>query len=355
MNFSSLASGLSAAYPGYLQGEQNEGRARLSKLQADQAQIDMLGQQAFGRTLAQLSGAQGAPGAQPAPVTPPPGQPSMPMQRPPQAGMPPMQPPQGMPPQGGMPPMAPQGGMPQQGGAPPLMPQGGGGMPPQGQLDWRSIAQRVSQANPGAPPEVIASAVTRFLPLMNQQAQQEWKTIMSQIAVQREGRIGEQGQERINQKGDQFQKREGRLGEQFQKREGRIGEQFQQREQRLEQNQVVRQDQAWQRLELQKRGLAQRYQQTKDRNLLVQQRTIIDAQHKRAQEIIQANSAYSSMSDADKKKLLAEEDKAYNESIQNLKAMASGKNDNLGEVTGVDVQPAPAAGRTYNPATGKIE
>ena len=89
--------------------------------------------------------------------------------------MPPQQPPQ-------QPPMPPQG----MGGGMSGQPQGG-----QPQLNWQVVLQKVQQANPGAPPAVLAAAVDRFTPLMNQQSQQQWKEIGLQM---REASLGMQEQ-----------------------------------------------------------------------------------------------------------------------------------------------------------------
>lgn len=56
-----------------------------------------------------------------------------------------------------------------------------------GMLSWEELAKRIVKANPGASPEVIASAITKALPLMNAQSQAQWKQI--EIELQRE-RIG---------------------------------------------------------------------------------------------------------------------------------------------------------------------
>jgi len=52
---------------------------------------------------------------------------------------------------------------------PQMQPQGGPG------LDWRTIMQKTLQANPGIKPAVLAYAVDAWLPLMNQQSQEQWK------------------------------------------------------------------------------------------------------------------------------------------------------------------------------------
>src|SRR5262249_54326412 len=88
-------------------------------------------------------------------------------------------PPQGMPQRPPMPPQGPPQGMPPQ--MPQGMPQAAGGQPA---LDWRMIMQKVQQANPGAPPNALASAVDRFIPLMNQQSQMQWREMSLQLREQ---------------------------------------------------------------------------------------------------------------------------------------------------------------------------
>lgn len=97
---------------------------------------------------------------------------------------------------------------------PQMPPQGmppGGPQPPGGGqgLDWRTIIQKVQQANPGAPPNVLAAAVDRFLPIMSQQSQMQWReqslmireqALQQQLMIQQE-RLG-QGDRRLDQ-GDQ--------------------------------------------------------------------------------------------------------------------------------------------------------
>lgn len=70
----------------------------------------------------------------------------------------------------GPPQQAPQGGPPQQAGG-----------VPGGRLDWRQIVQMAKQANPNASPQAIALAVSNFMPLMSQQAQEEWRQVQLQV------------------------------------------------------------------------------------------------------------------------------------------------------------------------------
>jgi hypothetical protein len=310
-----------------------------------QTNVDMAGQAAFGRTLQLLSsqvqgaqqpqggmpqgmqppspgglgGLQGLGGQQQPPMMPPQGQPGMPpggqmpggvppqMQRPPMPGG---QQPQPQQPMGGVPGG---GGMPQGGQ---MMPQGMPGQPPGGvqrpSLNWQVVMQKVQQANPGAPPQVLAAAVDRFLPLMNAESQQQWRQVSEQLRAQQL----EQGEQRVEQGQDRVEQGRQNLSER--ERE------FDTREARLSASQAVRQDQAWQRLDQQKQALQVRIAETKDKTALSQWRAIVDAQHKRAMEIIQANSGLSGLSGDDKKKLLDDENQKYEDEISQMKQTVSG-------------------------------
>lgn len=340
-------SGLSAAYPGFLAAQDQDAIARLHKMQAATGENDLLGQQAYGRTLASMAQVPGTTtmqhpgmpfGGPQGAMAMPPGQQSPPMQhggpmplvnpqqqfRPmPQPGMQPggQGMPPGAPPMPGMPPMAPGGGQPPQ--QPPGQPQGGAS-----QMNWQSIAQQVAKANPNANPEVIAAAVDKFLPLMNQQSQQEWKMMSMALAAQRvdQGQQRtDQGQQRIDQRDDQFEQRENRL-----KTSG-----------------AVKQDQAWQRLEVQKSEAARKAQSGEDKNAITRWRSLVDAQHKRASEIIQASAINSGLSKGDKKALLSEQDDFYDQQISSMKdQMQAAKSYKEGGLAGVPgTVPAKDAGK----------
>lgn len=185
--------GLAFVGEGYEQG-------LMDFMKAAEAKDTLLGRQAFGKTLMMLNGqdpnaapglspsvpspaggagalpvpgAGGPPGAMPMPgpgAGPPPGPAFTPQMTP---GAPPMRPPAPGP---MMPPAAPRpmGGVPSQPAGPFAAPQGVGGVPGGG-FDWRQVLQAVVKANPGAPPSVIAAAVDQFMPIMNQQAQMQWR------------------------------------------------------------------------------------------------------------------------------------------------------------------------------------
>jgi len=204
--------GLSALYPGYVQGRKGIADADASEARAEELQIALQGRAAFGNALRNLLGGpqppmpgqaslpDQPPAAQMTPAAVPPGTTQAP-QGPPGGsafgGLPgwapgerpmdtPLPPPpsfasrfqgeQPMPPQGA-PQQTPQGGTPQ---AAPQVPQG----MRSGSLDWRPIIQSVVRANPGAPPQVIAAAVDNAMPLMNLGAKMEWQELRNQFQTQ---------------------------------------------------------------------------------------------------------------------------------------------------------------------------
>jgi len=71
-------------------------------------------------------------------------------------------------------------------------------------MTWQAVAQAVTRANPGAPPEVIAAAVTKAMPLMQADSQQQWRQVQMQLQQERIN----QGQERITNQQGQFETRE---------------------------------------------------------------------------------------------------------------------------------------------------
>ena len=201
--------GLAAVNQGYDRGAQDYWRTR--GMENDDAAM-----QALGRGM-QLLAPQGAiPGALPQMGGPPMGGPQPPMAGPaPVTGMRPQM--GGAPPMMGGPAPAPMpGGAPMQmpmGGGPPPSPQAppgpppgqppmGGGPPgPGGQfrtpMSWEDITRAVVQANPGARPEVIAQAVTKAMPLMTMDSQQQWRIIQAQLQQERIQQQGELGRGRI--------------------------------------------------------------------------------------------------------------------------------------------------------------
>ena len=68
-----------------------------------------------------------------------------------------------------------------------------------GQMRLEDIAARVRAANPTAPPHVLAAAVDRFRPWMNDEARLQNQMLQNELRVQAENRRGEQGNERLTQ------------------------------------------------------------------------------------------------------------------------------------------------------------
>lgn len=192
MNFSGIAAGLSAAYPGMVQGESNLADLDVKQAKAQEALGQLAALAARGNAFKSMF--SGAPGGA---MAMPPGASSAPAQGQGMQGGQPQQfmGSQGSPGAGPMPQMqptsqfasGPPGGMPQgapqQAGGPPTGP---GGFPinnsgPGGHLDWRSIVQHLQQSNPGLPPAQLAMAVDQFLPMMTMQSKQEWQQLSMQL------------------------------------------------------------------------------------------------------------------------------------------------------------------------------
>jgi hypothetical protein len=69
-----------------------------------------------------------------------------------------------------------------------------------GQFDWRQIVQSVVQQNSGAPPQVIAKAVSKLMGWMNPIAQQEWREISAQLNYQAKLNTQDQENERLRER-----------------------------------------------------------------------------------------------------------------------------------------------------------
>lgn len=348
--------GLSAVPGGYMEARTADNANKLSEEKLQSAALDRAGDVAFGKTLqafgVQMPG-QGSmqpppqgqppmPPQGPPPQTMAPGQPSMPMQHP---GAAPPQSPMGGPPGGQMPPsqglppqQMPQGGPP---GAPPMgqPPQQQGGFAPQqpgtGPLSWQTIAQKIAQANPGAPPEVIARAVNRAIPLMNAQSQQEWRQIRTELDfVKEQGRNERQAntldsRENVATQRTDTQKEIATGRNETQKAtaatraetQGKIEEgranRFDRSEERRQASAKVREDQGYQRLQQQADAARQRVEASAGKQGLSEWRAATDAAHKRAMEVIQS---YKDMPTADRKKLIQEQEANYNTQLETMRA-----------------------------------
>lgn len=235
-------------------------------------------------------------------------------------------------------------GGPPSGGFTPPGPGGQGGP-----LDWRTAVQAVVRANPGIEqnPRALARAVDHYLPLMNQMSQQQWREMT--LAVRQSGiesreaiaRTYEAGRDRrlerseegrterteITEGGRSTRAETAEAGREGRSQRAESGRQqrFESREKRLDRNALIRQDQGAERLRLQREDLERKITQGGDRTQLAQWRTLLDAEHKRAQEIISAYSLNSNLPDEERKKLLAEQDKFYRDQIEMMKNAGSGK------------------------------
>lgn len=281
-------SGFSAAYPGYQAAEATQATTETNQAAAKEAALKLLGQHVLGRA---LTGAPPAQGPQP----PAPGQPSAPSA-----------------PQGGGPAAAPVQGA----SAPAVAPVASTAPSGTPEISLQALTQRIMATSPRVKdhPEVLMAALERAAPLLDRQSKEDLAELRKEMSTQRLKQTGELAQARIDASKTAEAGRQGR---------------FDAREARLAASTAVRQDQGWQRLEQQKQDIERKVQQGGDRTALGQWRAIVDAQHKRATEIIQSNSVMSGFKDEEKKALLDEQRSAYEAEIAGMRGKLS--------------QPAPAA------------
>lgn len=319
--------GLSAAYPGYQASENLQATTEQNQSAAKEAALKLLGQHVLGRA---LTGAQPGQGPQP----PVPGQPSMPPA-----------------PQGGGPAPAPVQGSP----APTPAPATSAAPSGTPEITLQALTQRIMATSPRVKdhPEVLMAALERAAPLLDRQSKEDLAELRKEMSTQRLAQTGELARARIDAaraveagRQDRFntteEGRNSRAGARNERTDRRL-DQVDTREARLAASTAVRQDQGYQRLEMQKQDLERKIQQGGDRTALSQWRAIVDAQHKRATEIIQSNSVMSGFKDEEKKALLAEQRTAYEEQI----AVMRGK---LSQPAGA--QPGPAATPSTPAASG---
>lgn len=342
--------GLGAAYGGFQQAESTDQDIQKKQLGNQEAMTDVAGQQAFGKALQLLFQGSSQGGAPPQP--PMPGQPSMPQGGPPgqQPGMPPGGPMPGGPPPGGMQPPGmgqPQGsppGMPPPGGQPPMPgpggpmpPQGGppGGQPPGGQqppgmqqgkpsLDLQSIIGAIVKSNPGAPPQVIAAAVNRFVPLMNAQAQQQWKELSLQlreqaimqsekykgIAAEQRGQALDQGQQRADTGRQESERKREQVDKRLQQGDKRIDLETQRLEQQKLQKQIT--------TDMKMKQFQAQLDQAQARKDAAQTRNILQAMHLRAAELISAWGAGAKIDPKMLNDILEENRKVFREQVDKM-------------------------------------
>lgn len=299
--------GLSAVYPGFQQAENTQATTEQNQAAAKEAALKLLGQHVLGRA---LTGGQSGQG----PMPPQPGQASMPSQ-----------------PQGGVPAAPPVQGGP----APALAPQAAATPSGAPEINLQSLTQRILATSPRVKdhPEVLMAALERASPLLDRQSREDLAELRKQMTTQRLEQAGELAKARIEQQKAAEAGKQGR---------------FDAREARLSASTAVRQDQSWQRLEMQKQDLERKVQQGGDKQALSQWRAIVDAQHKRATEIIQSNSKMSDLPEADRKALLAEQNAAYAEQIAAMRGKMSQPAQGAPAASAAPIAPA-AAPPVINP------
>ncbi len=351
------AAGMSAAYGGYQRARAADNAIESGDITNENARIGQEADKAWGATIPvlqqmlqpgatamppQMGGGAPQPPAGPAPQAPAPGQSSQPMQPSPpemtaqRAGGPPV----GVYNQSQLNPMDAQasGPQPQALGGPappggpsaPSAPSGAppqpGMQPPQGRLDLHTVMGAVVKANPGAKPAVIAAAVAKALPFMTAQSQMDYKNLMVQLSAGRlneakehhaatEDVAAQRADTQATDVGSKIERRGAQTDQGNQRLDVQRG-----REARLAAQAEIRNDQRYQQLDQQKAALEARIQGQGDRAALSEWRAIVDAQHKRALEIIQSGkNAIGVMDETERKALIKEQDAFYRNQIEQMR------------------------------------
>jgi hypothetical protein len=191
------------------------------------------------------------------------------------------------------------------------------------EISLEALTKRIIQTTPQVQghPEILMAALERAAPLLDRQSKEDLAELRKQMQVQRLQQTGELAQARIEAAKAAEAGKQGR---------------FDAREARLAASTAVRQDQGYQRLQLQANALAERAQSTGDKNALSQWRATVDAMHKRATEIIQSSNTNIEMKPADKAALLAEQRQGYEAAI-------TGMRERMGATTPTGGTTAPGA------------
>lgn len=291
--------GLSAAYPGYQAAEATQATTEQNQLAAKEAMLKLVGDKARERGFIHLLTGQAPPLPGQGPQPPQPGQPSVPAA--PQGGGPAPAPMQG----GSAPVAAPASPpVPYQ---PPIQRNAETGQP---EVSLQNLTKSILAANPGIQnhPGAFIHALDGAKQYLDRQSQEDLAELRKEMSTQRLKQTGELAQARIDASKAAEAGKQGR---------------FDAREARLAASTAVRQDQSWQRLEQQRLEAERKAQQSGDKTALSQWRAIVDAQHKRATEIIQSNSQMSALGDDEKKALLSEQRAAYDGQIAAMRGKLS--------------------------------
>jgi hypothetical protein len=326
MDLGAGLAGLSATYPGYMAQEDQTALTRLNQIKQQEAAENMAVAPILGRGLQHLLTGQvpGQPGGGPQP--PAPGQPSAPTAPPPQAGGAPT-------PQPPMTPMTPQTN---EAYKRPVKYNVDTGAP---EVTLQNVTKSLLAANPGLEnnPGMLMRALTspQVTAILDRQGKEDLAEMRKEMATQRL----QMAKERLDESSrwhDLVHSDKGAAREDTKawrdaqgSRTDRRLDQSDTREARLAANSAIRNDVLTQRLQMQQQDLQRKVAQG-DRGIALKQlHEVTDALHKRASEIIQSNSVTSNMPEEDRKALLEEQRKAYEDQKRRIE-----------NVTGV---PRPAA------------
>ena len=177
-------------------------------------------------------------------------------------------------------------------------------------MGWQDLVRMVAKANPGAPPAVIAAAVTKAMPLMNSESQQQWRLMQAFLAQQRI----DQGQQRLEQGETSLQQKSMKFDEQkrqFDTRETRLQEGLES----LKDDRARRAQQAADNA----RQKALQFSQTMDVKTRAQAFKEWESEHRAYDRIQRAKiNAAANLSGADKKDMLKALDAEYGRVLQEI-------------------------------------
>lgn len=308
-------SGLSAAYPGYLGAEQTSLENQRMQVSNEEAQNKLLGAQVLAKAIFGAAPPQAAPSQ---PMAPPPGQASVPASPP------------------AAPPPIPAAGGPAPGmGGPPGQPPGAGVIP---QIDLQTLAQRIVQTSPDAArnPAVMLAALERAAPILDRQSREDLAELRREYQMQSLEQRGQIARLQVQSANDRAAAAEaGRAARASESEAGRNArsaateagrnDRFTQREARVVAQNEIRNDVAHQRLALQRAALEQRIRDGGDRQALSEWRAVVDAQNRRAREVISSKNSLLTWGKGEREAFLKDQDAAYRAAIEGMKGVGAAR------------------------------
>jgi hypothetical protein len=205
-------------------------------------------------------------------------------------------------------------------------------------MSLQALTQRIVATSPGVQnhPEVLLAALERAAPILDRQSKDDLAELRKTMQEARLKQTGELAQARMDAAKAMHDQASADKAAAEAGRQGR----FEIAEARRQSANDVRQDQGYQRLEMQKQDLERKIQQGGDKQALGQWRAIVDAQHKRATEIIQSSSVMSGLKPTERKALLDGQRSDYESEIATMRSRV-GSTTPTGGTAPAGAAPAP--------------